>query len=139
MATRSRINVKVGNKYHSVYCHYDGYPEHVGRILFDHYNTQGKAEGLVSYGDISCLYERFDKPEGHSFESPVEGCTIYYGRDRGESNIGFKVTDEPIVSDFCGEDYFYIWDGNQWSFRVYRGDESVSLIDYFRKSKVSID
>lgn len=28
MATRSNINVKVGDVYHCIYCHWDGYPSH---------------------------------------------------------------------------------------------------------------
>lgn len=34
----------------SMYCHYDGYPSHNGRILFDQYNSAEKAKALVEIG-----------------------------------------------------------------------------------------
>jgi len=34
----------------SMYCHYDGYPSHNGRILFDQYNSAEKAKALVEVG-----------------------------------------------------------------------------------------
>ena len=34
----------------SVYCHFDGYPAGVGRILFDYYNDESRVKSLVSLG-----------------------------------------------------------------------------------------
>ncbi|PIJ76504.1 MULTISPECIES: hypothetical protein [unclassified Erwinia] len=112
MATRSNINVKVGDIYHCVYCHWDGYPEHHAPILTAHYNSQELAEKLVSHGDISSLENSSDQPEGHSFSTPVKGYTVYYGRDRGESNTDFKKKNKPLTQ----EEYSYIWDGEKWLF-----------------------
>lgn len=117
MATRSNISVKVGDVYRTVYCHWDGYPSHNGDILLNHYNTQCKAEGLVSYGDISSLNERMDKPEGHSYENNVNGCTVYYGRDRGEENIQYK---ESTERPDCQEEYLYVFEDGKW---FVEGDE----------------
>ncbi|HBE9077611.1 hypothetical protein [Serratia fonticola] len=110
MATRSNINVKVGDVYHCVYCHFDGYPDHHAPILTGHYSSQELAEKLVSHGDISSLGESCEAPEGHSYQSPVNGCTVYYGRDRGESGIDFKVLPHPLSQ----QEYTYTWDGNKW-------------------------
>ena len=46
MGTRSRIGVMHGDKLKSVYCHWDGYLEHNGRILQEHYDS-AKANQLV--------------------------------------------------------------------------------------------
>ena len=54
MGTRSRIGVMHGDKVKSVYCHWDGYLEHNGAILQEHYNSS-KANFLVALGDISSL------------------------------------------------------------------------------------
>jgi len=85
MGTRSDIIVhRADGKWARVYCHWDGYLSHNGRILFDHYTSQKQAEKLVSHGDMSSLAPRCSKPKGHSFDKPVKGFTVYYGRDRGE-------------------------------------------------------
>ena len=118
MATRSNINVKVGDKYHSVYCHWDGYVSHNGAILLEHYNSQELAEKLVAEGDMSVLGPQCDKPEGHSYDTPAEGRTVYYGRDRGEEDVGMRVVDEPLFE----QSYSYVWDGEKWLVRGYDCD-----------------
>jgi hypothetical protein len=54
MGTRSRIAVMHGDKCKSVYCHWDGYLEHNGLILQEHYDS-AKANHLVALGDLSSL------------------------------------------------------------------------------------
>lgn len=94
MSTRSDIIVhRADGKWARVYCHFDGYLEGVGQTLFEHYNDQGKAEALIEPGDMSSLSEKCDKPEGHSYESGVDGYTVYYGRDRGETGTETQVFD----------------------------------------------
>lgn len=87
MATRSRIGIeREDGTIVSVYCHWDGYPEHVGRILNENYYDREKAEQLVALGDLSSLAQR-PEPDGiehHSFTQPAEGVTVAYHRDRGE-------------------------------------------------------
>lgn len=110
MSTRSNINVKVGDVYHSVYCHYDGYLSGVGSMLALHYNSQELAEKLVSHGDLSSVDESCEKPEGHSYDNQVKGYCVYYGRDRDEEGTGFIVVDEPLIEN----DFGYVWNGEQW-------------------------
>jgi hypothetical protein len=47
MGTRSRIGVMHGDKVKSIYCHWDGYLEHNGAILQEHYDS-AKANHLVA-------------------------------------------------------------------------------------------
>lgn len=87
MATRSYIGIKNSDESITfVYCHFDGYPSHHGPILLGHYNTEERVRALLAGGDMSVLGERYNQPAGHSYNTPVDGCTIYYGRDRGEGN-----------------------------------------------------
>ena len=37
-------------------------------------------------GDLSCLAESPECPEGHSYNTPKNGYCIAYGRDRGDEN-----------------------------------------------------
>ena len=51
MGTRSNIIYEEpSGEVLSMYCHYDGYPSHNGRILFDQYNSAEKAKALVEVG-----------------------------------------------------------------------------------------
>lgn len=56
MGTRSRIAIRnADNTYLSVYCHWDGYPSHVGAMLQKHYETEDKIRALLAGGDFSSL------------------------------------------------------------------------------------
>lgn len=112
MATRSNIIVHTKGTWKKIYCHWDGYISGVGATLFEHYNSQARAEELVK-GDISSLGPRCDKPEGHSWSSAVEGYTVYYGRDRGEEDAdaqtGASLQDVWPAAD--GSEFVYVWQG----------------------------
>ena len=65
MATRSRIAIQIGDKVHSVYCHWDGYPEGVGNELITRFNSRELAEGLIKLGNRSWLIQ----PDGYTSAS----------------------------------------------------------------------
>jgi hypothetical protein len=137
MGTRSRIAVMHGEVCKSVYCHWDGYLEHNGAILQEHYDSS-KANQLVALGDMSSL--RADIGEKHAFSKfdPVtniehrehneDWCT-FYGRDRGEKDTEWKVAttfDEFLGQCYnSGAEYYYIMKDGTW----YCGDtyESTPL------------
>jgi len=84
MATRARIGIELKNgSVLSVYHHWDGYPEWLGRILNTHYNTRQKVAELIDGGDMSCCWtdEKFRTTEG--VENKVEYGPQYYS-ERGE-------------------------------------------------------
>ena len=57
MATRSRIGIQLkDNSVLSVYHHWDGYPEWLGRILNTHYNSRDLASELIDGGDMSAAW-----------------------------------------------------------------------------------
>lgn len=88
-----------------VYCHSDGYPSYLGRMLLTHYNTPELATALVDLGSLSMVRERLapDEGETHTFDTPVRhgpkgGVTTAYHRDRGEDlEIDSVVVDTPVV------------------------------------------
>ena len=72
MATRSLIGIKLeDNIVKTIYCHWDGYPEHNGKLLIDHYNSPAAITELMELGDLSSLAESPDQ------------CKAYH-RDRNE-------------------------------------------------------
>ena len=135
MGTRSRIGVMHGDKCKSVYCHWDGYLEHNGAILQEHYNS-ARANHLVAMGDISSLgpkigdehpFSKFELQEDapdfaklmalHE-QAEAEGWCTFYGRDRGEKNTDFAV--DHSFAEFlkrveaCGAEYYYIMENGEW-------------------------
>ena len=89
MATRSTIALELAdNSVLQVYCHYDGYPEHNGKILLNSYANPSLTADLVGLGDLSVL-GNYISAEGkpHSFEQPLKDVCVYYGRDRGETGV----------------------------------------------------
>jgi hypothetical protein len=111
----------------SVYCHWDGYLDHNGRILQEYYDS-AKANNLVALGDLSSL--RPNIGEKHAFsklEVPMDGeaydklygdMTTFYGRDRGEEGCDFKVAhsfDEFLEQvNYCGAEYYYVMKDGVW-------------------------
>jgi hypothetical protein len=128
MGTRSRIGVMHGDVVKSVYCHWDGYLEHNGQILMEHYDS-AKANHLVALGDISSLGPVIG--EKHPFSphgSPEDsvaydaaknaGWCTFYGRDRGETGTEWQVAHnfEQFYDqcDGCGAEYYYIMKDGVW-------------------------
>lgn len=117
MATRSTIGVQHEDGTISViYCHWDGYLDHNGSLLVKHYNTLDRAEALVALGDVSSLCESIEQPEGHTFDTPVENHTIFYGRDRGEDGTQARTFKDyrDYQKRHDGEEYNYMFRDGKW-------------------------
>lgn len=127
MGTRSRIGVMHGDKVKSIYCHGDGYLQHNGRILQEHYDS-ARANHIVALGDMSSLQadigekHAFSKHDVPGIEVRVhndEWCT-FYGRDRGEKGVEFKVdhTFDQFLdrAEGCDAEYYYVMENGQWYF-----------------------
>jgi len=128
MGTRSRIGVMHGTVCKSIYCHFDGYLEHNGKILQEHYDS-AKANHLVSLGDLSALrpeigdqhpFSQFevDDMDREDFIRTTENMCTFYGRDRLETGVDFKVahtfTEFLEQADNCGAEYYYIIKDGVW-------------------------
>lgn len=119
MATRSAIGIKnEKGEIKAVYCHWDGYPEWVGKILVKHYETTEKVEELLALGYLSSLGERVkpNENEKHSFENPVRDVTVAYHRDRGEELNEARVfnTIDAVRAYFDWSEYYYIFENGEW-------------------------
>ena len=111
MATRSRIGIEhKDGMVESIYCHWDGYPSYNGNILQEHYRDPKKVEELIKLGDISSLASEVEAPKGHSFETPFDGVTVAYSRDRGEGYRPGRV-DKSVEAYFKSdvEEYGYVF------------------------------
>ena len=125
MSTRSSIAIKTADGIKSIYCHWDGYVDHNGRILKEFYSDDAKLDQLMELGDLSSLRQEigevqdFDGKYSDNPELPMfENWCMAYGRDRGETGCEAKVHEdvqdwvEYRAGGWC--EYFYLWDGRDW-------------------------
>ena len=136
MATRSTIAVRhEDGTVSQIYCHWDGYLSHNGKLLMEHYNTLLGAEFLVSKGDLSVLAPRVtpDKDAVHTFKVAQNGVCVYYGRDRGEDGTEPKqfASVAEYLDNFQGEDYNYFFNGESWE--VTYGETDFILVEQAMK------
>ena len=117
MSTNATISVRLLNDtgIRVIRNHWDGYPSHLGAMLRDYYDTQELAEALVNLGDASIILQSIECPEGHAFDTPVDGYSIFYGRDRGEDHCEVRTVTNVSIGDVRKYTSFnYHWDGNGW-------------------------
>lgn len=156
MATRSTIGVlNTDGSVTAVYCHWDGYPEHNGKILIENYVTEDKVRELVSMGGISSLgrqigeqhpFSRWEDDQGQhplvgaAKEARIElaereGWTTFFDRDRGEKDVGpyMFANSTEFVHKF-GEEYNYLFVGGTWFVNQYaqerNGQAVFDMVEY---------
>ena len=128
MSTNGSIAIRNTNgTITAIYSHWDNYPDHAGRILKEHYNTDEKIRTLLSHGNLSVLNVEIGVK--HPFHNPCSWGTkeyqawdeehgkmcTFYGRDRGESDQEaptFQNITEWIYE--YGQEYNYLWNGQEW-------------------------
>lgn len=143
MGTRSTIALEYADgQVDQIYCHWDGYLDHNGQILLQHYMDPFKVRDLMDLGDMSSLrptigvqhkFSPFDQKElsSEDFEKQYGEMCTFYGRDRNESGCGAKRFKDfaDYAENHQREEYEYILrtDG-KWYVSYYRtGELYVSL------------
>jgi len=133
MATRSTIAIeREDGTVAQVYCHWDGYLDHNGRILLEHYQDPAKVERLIAEGAISSLkpqigekhdfdwhYKRDDIPQ--DMKDIYETLwTMFYHRDRGEDlRIDTYKDFAEYEVDAIFEEYDYIMRKGVWYVQIH--------------------
>jgi len=122
MATRSTIALEFADgTIGQVYCHWDGYLAHNGKILLENYTNPFILRDLIDLGSLSSLrpqigtkhpfssYDVKDMTQEQFYKLYGDMCT-FYGRDRGEGQ-----SDATYFKDFADfkangqtEEYDYI-------------------------------
>ena len=121
MGTRSTIALEYADgTVEQVYCHWDGYLEHNGKILQEHYSNPFILRDLIDLGDISSLkptigtkhaFSQFEVPmDGEAYDKLYGDMTTFYGRDRGEDGVSAKkfASYEDYLLNHQYEEYEYI-------------------------------
>ena len=121
MATRSTIALEFADgTIGQVYCHWDGYLAHNGKMLQEYYSNPFILRDLIDLGSLSSLRPQIGTKHPFSmFEANMtqdeyanlyrDMCT-FYGRDRGEgqSDATYFKDYEHFLVDGQEEEYDYI-------------------------------
>ena len=101
----------------SIYCHFDGYPDHTGKTLVKHYGDEETQE-LINSGDI------------RSLEKVPSKC-----ERTGDSKLSFK-TFNGFYSGALeyGAEYIYLRKEGRWS--CFNFDETEIVINDDQKTEV---
>jgi hypothetical protein len=152
MGTRSTIALEFADgTVEQVYCHWDGYLEHNGKILFENYSDPFKLRNLIDMGDLSSLGPNIGEAHPFSPHASKEdealyehakdmGYCTFYARDRGEAGCDKKkfVDYENYVRCHQYEEFEYILrnvDGKATWFVADHGDRYVALAEAFETAK----
>ena len=122
MGTRSTIALEYADgQVGQVYCHWDGYLEHNGMLLYKHYSNPFILRDLMDLGDLSSLrptigtkhaFSQFDLPKEdvEAFVKLTEDMCTFYGRDRGETGAGQRMFKDfaDYTDNHQYEEYEYI-------------------------------
>jgi hypothetical protein len=122
MGTRSTIAIEnADGTVTGIYCHWDGYLSHNGRILQESYTDKAKVRELIALGDISSLGAEIGT--AHDFnDAPRNECNSY-ARDRGECDVAARTCHNwrQFISE-NGQEYDYLFTpGKGWSVSTYNG------------------
>ena len=154
MGTRSTIALEFADgTVEQVYCHWDGYLEHNGKILAEHYSDPFVLRELIDMGDMSSLGKVIGKKHPFSpaynetniakkakIQKEIDlaneaGYTTFYKRDRGEEGCESKkfVDFQDYLAHHQYEEYEYILrkDGN-WYVKCHDA-AYVQLTEAFEK------
>lgn len=117
MATNSLIGIITeDNQFNYIYCHWDGYLDHVGKILLNFYNDKEKINELLLLGNLSSLGKKIEKNE---LNDDSDDYCYSFSRDKGDNilkNVAKKVSVERIKHLVDKVDYVYVYEKEEWFF-----------------------
>lgn len=127
MATCAGIAIKTEKGYRTIYCHNDGDPNHMLRMLRKNYNSSGLAVSLIEMGNASSIQEKLVPIyDYHCFSCPEPGVSVFYNRDRGDDWEECEPELYQLKKDLFAVYYYaYIFDGESWS--AYRDGKKVTI------------
>lgn len=126
MATRSTIALEYADgTVGQIYCHWDGYLDNNGQILFKHYTDPFKVRDLLDHGDMSSL------------SNTVDGCEFYSQRGEKCPQRMFKDYFD-YTHNAQMEEYNYILRRDGRWYVEFHGEFSGLLTDAFEAEKESV-
>lgn len=97
MSTRSFIGFDNGIRLEGNYCHYDGYPSHVGALLVEHHNSYEACRAIAKGVQIRNIDN--------------DGTIVRFG-DGPESGTEYADSAAELLNN--GYDYVYLFGNGKW-------------------------
>jgi hypothetical protein len=139
MATRGLIGYLNGPTLTATYCHYDSYPENLGKGLQTFYNEDSKAKEIANVGYISGMDGETGEWDAKRTNPPKQ---IFLKEDSFESMI----EEIALTIDSMGANWAYIWDTEEenWITIENQGIKSMTLqlekdLEHLKINTQSID
>lgn len=109
MATNAHIGYIENNTITYTYLHYDGYPSHAGKILYEEYNDINKIKELIELGYL---------------ESINSGEVVAFHRDKGHDfdHVKPETTNELNKFTTCNINYLFDVRSKRWRFFTNLGE-----------------
>lgn len=104
MSTRSMIAIQdADSNFYAVYCHFDGYVSHMGKMLQTYFNSMEKAVDLINEGELRSI---------EPTEDGVDVVLEHFVEDFEKREIEYYDTMEDMLAAFCNSDreFIYLWD-----------------------------
>lgn len=155
MSTRSMIGKLEDGKIKAIYCHFDGYPEGVGKKLKELYMDKSKIDDLLALGDISFLgdntissHRLWELYEGDVFgvargkyDDIFKNCSLAF-KDRWENDdtdytaMEFSTKKDYMKHGFSRDaEYIYLFENGEWKVSTGHSFKAVSP-EYLAKHNV---
>ena len=148
MGTRSRLGYELSDhSVVSVYCHWDGYVEHNGKILVEHYQNRDDVQELIDGGSMSSLRTRNTWNDGPSLKDEdgeyirdTEGNIMsegdrdpqpLYHSERGDGEDPMHSDFDTFVAGNSCEEYAYLYDlnGNWKAYKIGWSEEPAEELE----------
>jgi hypothetical protein len=88
----------------SVYCHYDGFPQHTGQILRDCYNDPAVIDIVMNFGNLKFITPHVSDIEFYVIDSRIDERALSHPGAKSFLNYGLK-------SD---SDFLYLFEQDRW-------------------------
>ena len=139
MATRAIIAKLDDKGVKAIYNHSDGYLEHAGRILAEHYKDENKVDELLAQGDVSIIDENIGvKIDFNDYKTRYANKQCkFYMRDRGEKyKHAEQLKDETELIEFsnnCDVDFIYMFAYGYWYVYDIHNGEAYNELNKFKE------
>lgn len=130
MSTNATISILLADdSVSTIYSHWDGYPQGVGTVLLESYNTEAQVQDLIAQGDVSSL------------DHTLTGSDFY--RNRGDTDVDARNYELDDIEDM--QEYNYLWARDEWLVAVngawfklaYYLAAEIEVIDHYLVDKDS--
>lgn len=92
--------ITIKGKYLSIYCHWDGYPDFLQKVLEEHYTTYEEVLNLMAGGDCSAI---------------TSDCVIRYAKRDREHWSDIEAAQDNTIKGIYKQIYSYIFkEGEGW-------------------------